>query len=331
MVRISSALIAAICLTTGGAVVPLRALADDAPPEPNPPATVSLPSEEIARLIQQLDAPEFEVREEATKKLSKGGKRVIAPVATAAESVSLEAGTRCVAVLKELYQSRDPEVKGAAHAALKQLADGSNRPVARRAAEILTPPARTSARKTAGVNIAGINVAGLPAGQAVRISSRTTNGRTEIEVTTGETKISIAHSSGKDIIVKVQEPAPAPGKEPAVKEYKARDLDELKEKHPEAHAHYEKYAGRVRTINLANIAAAVRPGLPANRGPELPAETRQALADLQAARSEMSRLYSKVSELSRRTDVKQDELKSVLDELKALSDRIAEIQKKLPK
>jgi hypothetical protein len=165
----------------------------------------------------------------------------------------------------------------------------------------------------------------VPAAQAIRISSRTTNGRTEMDITAGDTKISIAHSDGKEIVVKVSNSEDPKGKEPAVIEYKAKDVDELKEKHPEAYAHYMRYAPRTRTINIANIAAAARPVA------EIPEETRLALEELQKSRSDMSRLYSRFSSLSRQPDLKPDDLQPVIDELKTLSDRIAEIQKKLPK
>lgn len=321
MFRIFSTRCASVCLCVV-AILASRAVADEPRPDSVPAPDSGLSPAEIAGLIEQLDAPEFEVRERATKKLAAVGQPVIEPVVKATEAGSLEVGARCLSVLKDLYHSSDGPTKSAAQAALRQLAASTNRSIARRAGEVLNPPASTRSNRA---------TAALPAAQATSISSRTMNGRTEITVRTGTTTISIAHESGKDITVKVQEPAPAAGKDPVVKEYKAKDIEELKSKHPEAHAHYEKYANRARTINLANIAGAVRPALPAVPAPELPPETRQALLDLQRTRTELYQVYSRLGTLTRRNDVKQEELKQITDELKALTDRIAELQKKLPK
>ncbi len=72
-------------------------------------------------LASLLDAPEFERREEATRKLRELGPAVAQAVAEAGLSGSAEAGVRAVAVLKELYFAEDPATVNVGETALKRL------------------------------------------------------------------------------------------------------------------------------------------------------------------------------------------------------------------
>lgn len=75
----------------------------------------------VRLLAGQLDSPEYERREAATRKLSRMGASVADAVAEVGLSGSAEAGVRAVSVLKELYFSDQTAAINAAEAALKRL------------------------------------------------------------------------------------------------------------------------------------------------------------------------------------------------------------------
>ncbi|MFQ5733989.1 MAG: hypothetical protein ACE5KM_18785 [Planctomycetaceae bacterium] len=84
----------------------------------------------------------------------------------------------------------------------------------------------------------------LPAGGGVggiTISSRTVNGQRQIDIQENGRKISISDNRGKEIVVKITETVNG---KPQTTEHKAKDLVELKKKHPKAAKVYERFAGR---------------------------------------------------------------------------------------
>ena len=72
-----------------------------------------------------------------------------------------------------------------------------------------------------------------------RVQIRIINGDRTIEVQTGDEKIEIRDKNGKEIELKHTRPVDGKAK---TDEYKAADLDDLKQKHPDAAKLYEKYA-----------------------------------------------------------------------------------------
>jgi hypothetical protein len=234
--------------------LPARVTAEDQSISPSAPAAPgALSAEQIALLCGQLGAADFNVREEATKQLIAGGKAVIDSVAAAAESSSLEVVMRCVRILRELYQQPEATVRAAAQAALERLAGSKLRAVARRASEILHPPAAGTTQRqqlligrvNPPANVFAINVvqAQAVAGRVMLVRTTNNNGNITIDAEEDGRKVVITHRDSQNIVVRVTEP-PAPGaKEGKTTEYKAKDLDELKTKHPEAHALIEKYGG----------------------------------------------------------------------------------------
>lgn len=219
---------------------PLRA--DDEPRESTPtPATAPLTPAEISRLLRDLDHAEFDVREQATKKLVAAGPAVIPAVAKAADGDSLEVATRCVSILKDLHSSRDDKTREAATSALQELTKSRHRSVARRATEILNP----AAENPPAADLPNV-LPGLPAAPFhVRVRSKTTNGSSEIDIDENGTQIKIKHQGGKNISVVITPPAEN-GKAPKPAEFQAGDAAELKDKHPEAHQYFERYGQRGR-------------------------------------------------------------------------------------
>jgi hypothetical protein len=216
--------------------------------------------EEIARLCRQLGDADFWIREQATRQLLAGGNAVIDPVAAAAESDSLETVMRCLIVLRALYQRPEEPTKEAARAALERLSSSRQRSVARRANEILNPPEpyspaaqRLLLRANAGAGAMGVRVfqaanpGALPAG-GIRIRTTSVNGNVTITAEEDGRRVVITHQNEENIVVIVTEPPAAGEKEGKSTESRAKDLAELKEKHPEAHRLFERYGGGIRRV-----------------------------------------------------------------------------------
>lgn len=91
---------------------------------------------DVARLIAELDHDEYRVRQEATRRLSRGGVSAIGPLAKAAAGENLEAAFRALAALKELGCAIDSDTEEAAFGAIESLAAGESK-TAERAKSVL--------------------------------------------------------------------------------------------------------------------------------------------------------------------------------------------------
>ncbi len=135
-------LIAALVLTA-------RLFAADQPPRTDSPtasrqggepASVRTERRQMAAaLAARLGSPQFEAREEATRKLPALGADAIEPLLAAAGGENLEVTCRAIRALAAIYESDDDEIFDAAEAALEKLAESPNRSAAQRAAEVLAP------------------------------------------------------------------------------------------------------------------------------------------------------------------------------------------------
>lgn len=96
----------------------------------------------IQRWIEELNSDLFIVRERATRDLLRAGRPAIAPLAVAADSQDLEVATRAARVLLELSEQADDQT---ALLALQQLAQLKNRPVERKAAQVILVSRREKA------------------------------------------------------------------------------------------------------------------------------------------------------------------------------------------
>lgn len=103
-----------------------------------PPSAKGSPERpvDVARLISQLNDDEYRVRQEATRRLARGGVNAVAPLARVAAGNDLESAFRAFAALKELGCSIDPATEEAAFTALEDLA-GTAQPTAERAKAVL--------------------------------------------------------------------------------------------------------------------------------------------------------------------------------------------------
>ncbi len=141
------------------------------------------------------------------------------------------------------------ETSAAVRAALTKLAESKNDVASSRAAKLLAKaadPQNKPRRRVGGpIRLGGnaqiqIQVQAV-GGQGVRkIQIKNVNGVKDITVEEGGKKIAIKESPKDGIKVQVTEKN-KDGKE-ETKKYEAKNADELKKKHPEAHKLYEKYS-----------------------------------------------------------------------------------------
>lgn len=198
-------------------------------------------SKELRELIEKLDADDFADRQAASDELGKKGKEAIPALEQAIRGDSLEASTRSFELLERLFEKGDGEAKAAAKSALERFAKG-NDSAARRAKQLLEPPKPQANAGGAppGIRIplGGIRV--LPA-IAVRrtVKVSTNNGVKTIDVDDNGKKFKLIEDPDKGIEGEITETKE--GKE-ATEKFAAKDVDELKKKHPEAHKLYEQYA-----------------------------------------------------------------------------------------
>lgn len=318
------------------------------------PATKAAASaEEIARWLNDLGSQDFTVRELASRKLVDAGEAAVEPVAQLSDTDNLELAMRGLFILKEQLQSKDDGVKADAKKALEKLATSRRASVAKRAQAILNPPADNLAPN--GINPGQLPLRFLPgiAGgpRNVRVSSRTQNGRTEMNITEDDRNLVISHANGKDIEVgiEIQKPGDkdrAKPKEWVFQSFKAKDADELKQKHPEAYRFFERYASGKGVPDLpANAIPLIGPlpnQAPGNAvpriqpwgmlGPKTIIDTdhlKKTLQEIEAAQTELQRLSERLQTLVSKDNPDREALKKLAEEIRAANERIKAARLKL--
>ena len=107
------------------------------PPKGASPAS----TEQIAKLVEQLDADRYADRQAASEKLATIGKPAIAALSKAAVGESAEVTIRAIGLLGKFLESSDQETNRAAKATLETIAKSDRQAAARRAQELIKPPA----------------------------------------------------------------------------------------------------------------------------------------------------------------------------------------------
>lgn len=102
-------------------------------PAPKPKLTAA----QIAKLVEDLGARKFAVREEATKQLLAAGTPAVAPLLQAAEEENLEVRLRVLRILETLFTEGSHAEYVAAESALEQLQQSKNGSLSSRAGNIL--------------------------------------------------------------------------------------------------------------------------------------------------------------------------------------------------
>jgi hypothetical protein len=294
----------------------------------------------IADLIQQLDAERFADRQTASKRLAAIGKEAISALGKAAVGESTEVTIRSIDLLRGFLDSTEQATKDAARAALEQIAKSDRAAAARRAQEALA--ARQDDPNRLGVPggmIPGGAVqffgGGFRIGGGKRVSIRSANGVKDIDVDENDRKIKIHDDPKQRITIEVA--TKKNGKETTQK-YEAKNAEELKKKHPEAHKIYQEYAENQQGAGMFQIqiqagggagvpiavpqpanAPAIPPAVVAGRRLELTTITLRAMV-------RQLETLSKGEELQKAPQAAKDELKKQLTELKT---RLADVEKRL--
>jgi hypothetical protein len=222
---------------------------------------------DASRLIEQLDAPGFAERQEASRKLSEAGKAVFPELEKAAESGSREVASRAVEVFKRHFEGGDDETKQAARGALERLAKSGNAPAAQQAISALNPqplatipqinqnrinPALIPLIQQRGIQIQVGNL-GPNVVRRTRISNN--NGLKEIEIQDGDKVTKIRDVAGG---IEAETTEKVNGKE-TTRKVEAKNLDELKQKDADAARIYEQYNRRATPVPIpADIPAEMR-------------------------------------------------------------------------
>jgi hypothetical protein len=231
--------------------------------EPAPTAEVKAPAAtataaEISDLVKQLDADDFKARQLAAEKLSALGKPAIPALIDAAQSSQLELMSQALGILRGFHQDNNADLKTAAKEALEKVAAGTNPNAAQRAKDLLAPPKSADNDPNRNNIIAGngqgqiiINGAGgingriqiqggipIQIGGGMRVSSKSVSNKDGVKTTKVKqdgVEVEIIESK-EEITVKKTEN----GK---TEEFKAKDAEELKKKHPAGHELFDKHAG----------------------------------------------------------------------------------------
>ncbi|HTN77851.1 MAG TPA: hypothetical protein VL096_21480 [Pirellulaceae bacterium] len=304
----------------------------------------------IAELIKQLDADEFTERQAASDKLAAKGEAAVPALREAAEGTSAEASTRSLEILRKHHESSEAAVKKAADAALAEIVKSEKGTVARRAKEILTPatdpnvPPRTLVPggfpAPGGIRIlpgrVAIEMRAIGGAGAKRISVKSTgDGAKEIEAVEGDRTVKINTAAGGEIKMKVTEKKD--GKD-ETKEYEAKNADELKTKHPEAHKLYEQYglqaAGGVRIGAVPfGIGGGLLPVAPA--APMIARVRPMIIRDPADLTERLNKAQKQLEEATARIKKQAEgaanpaELKKALEELEQASKELAGLKEKL--
>jgi hypothetical protein len=242
----------ALLTRLGMAVEPPAAKENVATPEKKD-ARSAAAGESIEQLIAQLDSAKYEDRETACAKLAAKGKAAIAALETAAAHGNLEVSSRAMTVLGKLLKSSDEATQDAANEALQHLADGDSPAAAHKARSILDKKNGLS-NSGPGMNAPGgmivpgngfggqiiINGGQLNIGGGMRtLSVKNINGVKEIDASEDGKTVKIQDDPAQGIKIELSEKEN--GKE-VTKKYDAKNVEELKKKHPAGYELYKKYA-----------------------------------------------------------------------------------------
>jgi len=276
------------------AVVPSAARADDSDLDAK-----------VDQHIALLSGRNFVDRQRAITELVEADVAAVTPVAEAAETGEPELVKSCVAILKRIQVSGSDEGRKAAETALKELAESKLPQVANAAAAALKEEADFGpGRLPANRRLLPQNIGGAG---GVRISMRTVNGQRTINVKEADREIEIQDADGKKIRMSVQQVVNG---KPETKEYEADDLEDLKKKNAEAAALYEKYGKQ----NFIQVQFQPFPGPVMNRIPRAAAPAVN--EKIEAALKKLETVREKLAELKDRKEVDPAAIESLLDELK---------------
>jgi hypothetical protein len=329
-----------LCWVVAAALVVARPAWADEPAADAKPA--------IADLVRQLDAESFTERQAASAELAARGREAIPALIEAARGESAEAATRSVDVLRKHWEGSDDALKTAAKEALEKLATGDGA-TARRATEILKPkpmtpvnprgvPLAPGIRAVPGGGAFRIAVAAGGIGGGKRITMKEADGVKEIDVVEGDRTTRIEETPGKSIKIKVTDKKDGKAE---TKEYEAKTVEELKEKHPEGHKIYEQYGKGGGEIRVEGLRFGIAPGAPGVPGfapapialprerPIIIRDPKELTDRLDKAQQQLDDVRTKLKKLAETAD-DADELRKAVDAIEATKKELDEVKAKFP-
>lgn len=297
--------------------------AADKPADTKPESDKTEPpsSEQLQEWVKELVHQKFATRQAASQKLIQAGVPGMQAAAEAAKTDDLELATRCLSVLTEGLASKSEAVKKAARTSLEELAKSENKSVAQRARQGLEAPV---ALPQVGIGRPGFAV------QQVRVQVR--NGVRELTVIENGKESTISDNNGKDITVTITETVNGQKK---TQTYKAKDEEELKKNHPEAHAIYSKYSGgKIGRVQIGgnvfggNIFGPIPQQQQIRRRPRIlnPFKAAELLDEIDKLREKLEGLNERLSKSASADKPDPDELKKISEELKSTTKRLGEIK-----
>jgi len=302
---------------------PVSPAADNAPPE----VSKATP-EKLQQWVQDLVNPKFAVRQAASQKLVQSGTAGMEAVTGATQTDDLELATRCLSVLKEGLNSKSKEVQQVARTALQTLAKSENNSVAQRARTALEAPPKLGV--PAGRFPGGIQ------GNFQQIAVQINNGARQIKVTENGKEIVIKDNNGKDITVTTTETVNG---QKVAKSVTAKDEDDLKKNHAEAHALFEKYSKGNNGIQIkfgmnaiGNGIIAGQPAVPGAINRPLmvnPIKAAEAFGEIDKLRQRLEEANERLAKSAESEKPDPADLKSISAEIKSLTKRLSEIKTEL--
>ena len=292
----------------------------------------------IVSLIKQLAAPDFSKRQAASQQLLKLGEQAIPRLTAAALSDNREVVTRSVDILKGHLKSANEKLQSAARTALKKISAVENGVGPRLARTALAPP------KPRPQPVPGKGIPGFPqiqlqvqgAAQAIKIQN--VNGVKDIEVTEKGRSIKIHDDPNQGIKVEITETKDG---KPVTRKFEAKNADELKKKHPEAHKLYQQYsqgaAGKIQIRNFQvpgngipriQIAPFKIPAIPANPR-QAPGGGLQRITDIRL--QQMERMIQSIQKQVEAAGEDAGPVKESLEHLKKALEEIKQAREKLGK
>jgi hypothetical protein len=285
-------------------------------------------AQQIDDWVRQLDSNQFSQRHEASQQLESVGSEAIPALAAAAVGTSREVTLRSLDILRKHFGRDDQVLRAAAQAALEKIAASDHASAAQRAKDILDPPPPPAAAP--GIRFAlpqiQIQMNAVAGNQARRIQIK--NGVKQTDITDGDRQIKIVDNPGGSIQLEVTEKKD--GKQTTEK-YEAKNADDLKKNHPEAHQLYQKYSQQMGPVVRIQAAQAQPGGVPANPAAPAPPANRahqmrkMAATQLQHARRMIELSSRTLQQLAAGENGAQD-LDKTLERLKKMAQQLEEEQ-----
>ncbi len=284
----------------------------------------SVPQETIDRWVQELDADEFPVRKAAEAALLKTGTAAVDALQKGAESGDRELALRCLDLLSRLVDGANKQAQEPAKKALEHLAKSDDPVIAQRAGSKLEePPPVNQLRNPLNAVVGNVVIQG---GLQRQVQVTNVNGQRTIKATENGKTVEIEDRDGKDITVRVTEEKAGKSE---TKTYEAKDVAELKEKHPDAAKLYEEYTQQPAGIQVQfQFNGGAIQGL---RGPPVnPRRTQQnAQSSIETALDDLAEVRKQINALKEAQSVEGEELQKLLDRVSAAEKSLFEAQSAL--